>query len=89
MRQQNPTTKIITPLCRRPGSVGPVDLLVGTTWAQYPHISTYDSDCQLRERPKERRDLGEEIWVYVSGPGGAYCNFSIHQEGIRHRLLFW
>ena len=89
IHQKNPIARIVTPLRRRPSFEDPVELLAGTTWVWCPHISTYDSDRQLRKRFEERRDLGEEIWVYVSGPGGDYCNFFVHQKGILHRLLFW
>jgi len=33
---------------------------------------------------------GDSAWWYVCcGPGGDYCNMFIHQQGMRHRLLFW
>ncbi|HIA70756.1 TPA: hypothetical protein EYN98_32850 [Candidatus Poribacteria bacterium] len=66
IHQKDPAARIVTPLRRRPSFADPVDLLARTTWVWCPHISTYDSDRQLRNRFEERRALGEEIWVYVS-----------------------
>jgi len=41
----------------------------------------------VRKRVDEN---GDRAWWYVCcGPGGDYCNMFIHQQGTRHRLLFW
>ena len=33
---------------------------------------------------------GDRAWWYVCcGPTGDYCNMFVHQQGTRHRLLFW
>jgi len=39
---------------------------------------------------KRVADNGDRAWWYVCcGPTGDYCNMFIHQQGTRHRLLFW
>jgi len=39
---------------------------------------------------KRVEENGDRAWWYVCcGPGGDYCNMFIHQQGTRHRLLFW
>ncbi len=92
LRQTAPAARIVTPFWRRPEftATTPVELLSGITNVWCPNIEIYSKDKQLRDQLQQRRALGEEVWAYVCcGPGGAYCNFFINQEGIRHRLLFW
>lgn len=47
-------------------------------------------DAEFLKQIEKRRADGSEIWRYVCcGTHGDYCNFFIHWEGIKGRLLFW
>ena len=91
LHEQNPDAAIVTPFWGRGyDDNSPVDLLTGTTSVWVPQTSLYLEDAKVREQLLQRKALGEQVWTYVCcGPGGAYCNFFTHMEGIRHRLLFW
>ena len=42
------------------------------------------------EAVARRAETGSRAWWYVCcEPTGAYCNMFVHQQGTRHRLLFW
>jgi len=54
-------------------------------------ISDQFDKAGFPEAVQKRVDENDDrAWWYVCcGPGGDYCNMFIHQQGTRHRLLFW
>jgi len=55
-----------------------------------PQSDNYDKKGFAEAVAKRVADNGDRSWWYVCcNPTGDYCNMFIHQQGTRHRLLFW
>lgn len=55
-------------------------------------ISNLFSDPDFTASAQRRQAQGDKLWWYVCcgpGPKTDYCNLFTHQEGIKHRILFW
>jgi hypothetical protein len=72
----------------------PFDHLAGTVnlWViqtDYYHHGHGLGD-KVRRQARERREAGDEIWVYTSlAPRGGWCNLLLNHTGLEHRILFW
>ena len=68
-----------------------IDLQDGRSSIMCPESPLFD-EKGFKERARERQANGDKLWWYVCCgpvPKTAYCNRFTHQEGIKHRLLFW
>ena len=53
-------------------------------------VSFNFTDPFYAKKMQKYKAEGYDLWWYVCcAPLGPFCNFTVNQEGIRHRMLFW